>query len=68
MYRENPFFKIWKKKNQDYPMSTLYTNEGSLKLITINLQSHCNGTKTPPVDAQFNSLSNHMSSIKGIEF
>ena len=38
------------------------------KLFNINLQSYCNGTKTSPVDAESNSLSNHMSCIDKIDF
>ena len=41
---------------------------GALKLLNMNLQIHCNATKTLPVDAEFNSLSNHMSCIEGIDF
>ena len=41
---------------------------GILKLLNMNLQIHCNAMKTQSVDAEFNSLSNHMSCIERIDF
>ena len=55
MYRENRFFNS-EKKTKTTLIPTLYTNEGSIKLININLQSHCNETKRSPVDAEFNCV------------
>ena len=39
-----------------------------LKSINTNLQGHCTGTKTLPLDAKFNYLSKYMSCIEGSDY
>ena len=66
MHREHRLIKF-EKTTKITPMPTLYANKGSLKLINKNLQSHCNPTKTSPLNAELNSLSNEMSCIQRID-
>ena len=67
IHRENRFLK-WQKEAKNTVKSSPILMSGVLKLLNMNLHSHCNATKTLPVDAEFNSLSNHMSCIERIDF
>ena len=61
---------FWNWKNKQKPLSCLLSimTKSVLKSINTNLQSHCNRTKSLPVDAEFNSPSNYMSYIEGSDF